>query len=391
MTRLSLVLLMGSVGCVGATRTVQIAAPAAPTTVHVAVNIAVGQPLVERDARLALAAHGRWQSSSLGELWIPAVAEREEFVPYVTHGQWVQSAQGPQWSSQFAWGPIVFHYGRWVRVGSLWGWRFDRAYSPSTVLWRRSGSYVGWSVAGHDEWCWLLFDELYAPSPWRSIERGRAAAPIAATSRDIAHPELELGVGWGPQGVPHMSGDTTRGQQRLERAPTDNRWATVVIRDERAEQEFEQLWEYEQYEQSVPSTHSPVTALQPTSPVANARTAQSFTRVTPSTSGTLWGDEERLRAPVVANIDPRFTPHATLRASVANVQRAAPLQETSEPRMAGASPSPSSTVVAQGAVVVPGSVSTGVSTTVARTPAALATPVTVVLPPASTISSTRVR
>ncbi|MFO0558120.1 MAG: DUF6600 domain-containing protein [Polyangiales bacterium] len=195
MTRLSLVLLLGSVGCVGTTRTVQIAAPSAPTTVHVAVNITVGQPLVERDVRLALAEHGRWQSSSLGELWIPAVGEREEFVPYVTHGQWVQSAQGPQWSSQFAWGPIVFHYGRWVRVGSSWGWRFDRAYSPSTVLWRRSGSYVGWSVAGHDEWCWLLFDELYAPSPWRSIERGRAAAPIAATSRDIARPEIELGVG----------------------------------------------------------------------------------------------------------------------------------------------------------------------------------------------------
>jgi len=391
MTRLSLVLLLGSVGCVGATRTVQVAAPAAPTTVHVAVNITVGQPLVERDVRLALAEHGRWQSSSLGELWIPSVAEREEFVPYVTHGQWVQSAQGPQWSTPFAWGPIVFHYGRWVRVGSLWGWRFDRAYSPSTVLWRRSGPYVGWSVAGHDEWCWLLFEELYSPSPWRSIERGRAAAPIAATSRDVARPEIELGVGWGPPGGQIASGETTRGQQRLESAPRDNRWATVVIRDERAEQEFEQLSEYEQ---STPATHSPVPSSQPSSPVANARQAPSFTRVTPSASGTLWGDQERLRAPTVANIDPRFTPHAMVRTPMAQVQPSAPAQEPSAPRVTAPTPSltpSSSAVVGQGAVVTPTGVSPGGSTTVARAPSAVATPVSVVVPSATTITSTRLR
>jgi hypothetical protein len=392
MTRCSLVLLLGSVGCAAITGTAPIAVPSEATAVRVVVHITVGQPLVERDVRLALAEHGRWIRSSLGDLWIPAVAEREEFVPYVTHGQWVQTAQGPQWSSPFVWGPIVYHYGRWVRLGSRWAWRFGPVYAPSTVRWRRSGSYVGWSVSGYDEWCWLLLDELYAPSPSRLIERGRAAEPIAATSREIARPELELGIGWGPQGRPHGADGTTRGPERLGSASSDPRWSTVVIRDERAEQAFEQLV---QYEHSLPALHSAVPVSPSSSTVTRARMAPSVTPATPSAPATLWSDQERLRAPDVANIEPRWTPHAMLRAPVATVQRTETVQQPAAERVEGPSawpsPAPLSAVVGQRVVAMVGRVSTAVPTVVTHTPVAVARPAPFAATTATTVASTTVR
>lgn len=392
MRRISLVLLVSSVGCAGTTSAVAVMSPA-PTTVNVAVNITVGSPLIERDVRLALAQHGRWQSTSLGELWIPAVAEREEFTPFVTHGQWVQSAQGPQWSSVFSWGPIVFHYGRWTRVGSTWAWRFDRAYVSVPVSWRRSGAYVGWSALGMEEWCWLSFEELYAPMPWRTVTRGRSAAPIAATSRDVSQPAIELAGGWLPPGGAQSSPDTTRGSQHLEAEPRPDRWATVVIRDESAEERF---GEVAAYEQVSPSASAQRTSNTPVTPVASARANAALTRA-PSTSqaptSALWGDQERLRAPLVANIQPRFSPHAmTVRVPVMEVQPAAP---TSAPMQAQPAPNEPAPRVASTPIVVPqgggGALPAGTPVGYARVPVATVTPAvtpaTPVIPSSATISA----
>ncbi len=340
MNRLWVVLLAGSVGCVGTTQRVAIerSAPVAATTVTVAVNITVGQPLLATDARIALAQHGRWQSTSLGDVWIPAVAEREEFVPFVTHGQWAQSERGPRWASEFSWGPIVFHYGRWVRVGALWAWRYDGDYAMAPVSWRTSGAHVGWSPLGSDEWCWLAFEELYAPMPARRSLRGRAAAPVAATSVESPAPGYTPGVGWGPPGGPPSSNrDTTQAHARLEQAPAEPRWGTVIIRDEAANDRFEEL---QQYEHSAPATVSSDarTVAPVVSDIARARSSPAATRApspasTASTS-TLWGDQERTRAPVVANVQPRFVPFAqrvVLSAPMAPTAPMAPIAPNREP------------------------------------------------------------
>lgn len=313
-------LLAGGVGCAGTTTQVMPMQPAAPTQVNVAVNIIVGQPLVERDARVALAAHGRWESTSLGELWLPDVGQREEFVPYATHGQWIESARGPQWQSTFGWGPIVFGYGQWVRVGRAWGWRFGARYNGvdgsdgASVLWRRSGSHVGWCVAGADEWYWLALDELYGAPVWRRVVRGPAAAPLLASSVEVAPESYGRGTGAAPIGGLHRAdepGNTVGAPARLERAPGEDRWATVVIRDERANERFEELQSYEYSLPATMPTAVPNANGSPATPqlVARARANPAVQRAPEPTSRTMWSDQERTRAPIVANINPSFRPN----------------------------------------------------------------------------------
>ena len=307
-------LLAGSMGCAGTTQVAAVQQPIAPTQVNVAVNITIGQPLAERDARLALAEHGRWETTSLGELWLPEVGQREEFVPYATHGQWVESARGPQWQSTFGWGPIVFGYGQWVRVGRAWGWRFGARYGGASVLWRRSGSHVGWSVAGADEWYWLALEELYGAPVWRRVVRGPAAAPLLASSVEAAPEPYGRGMGAAPIGGLHRAdepGDTVRAQSRLESAPRSDRWATVVIRDEPANERFEEL---QSYEHSLPAT-MPTATPRVVGPaggpqlVARVRANPAANRAPEPNARALWSDQESSRAPIVANINPSFRPH----------------------------------------------------------------------------------
>ncbi len=342
-----------SAGCMGTTTVVRQTQPT--TQVNVAVNITIGQPLEERDVRVALAQHGRWQSTTLGELWIPAVAEREEFVPFATHGQWVETARGPSWSSTFSWGPIVFHYGQWRRAGGVWGWSFDRAFGTAPVRWRRAGAHVGWSVATVDEWCWLALEELYGPSPWRRAMHGRAAAPLFVSSTEVEVIREGLAFGWAPPGGIAPSGSsTTSAAMRIESEAPSGRWGTVVIRDERARENFEEL---QQYEQSPPAT-LPSNAVSNPSAVVRARFAPAVARS--NGSSTLWSDQERSRAPTVANIQPTFTPHAPGFAQSV-VPAAMPAQVVVAPQPAGPQP----TTIASGSTPSSaGFASTGVVATV---------------------------
>src|SRR6185437_1324345 len=50
------------------------------------------------------------------------------------------------WQSDYSWGYIPFHYGRWVWAGSYWGWIPGRRYAPAWVSWRvGAGGYIGWA------------------------------------------------------------------------------------------------------------------------------------------------------------------------------------------------------------------------------------------------------
>ena len=50
------------------------------------------------------------------------------------------------WQSDYTWGYIPFHYGRWVWAGSYWGWIPGRRYAPAWVTWRvGEGGYIGWA------------------------------------------------------------------------------------------------------------------------------------------------------------------------------------------------------------------------------------------------------
>ena len=61
---------------------------------------------------------GTWIADpTYGTVWIPAPnAVGPGFQPYVTNGHWTYGSDGWTWVSDFPWGWVTFHYGRWARI-----------------------------------------------------------------------------------------------------------------------------------------------------------------------------------------------------------------------------------------------------------------------------------
>jgi hypothetical protein len=63
-------------------------------------------------------------------------------------GRWVQTDNGLFWQSDYQWGDIPFHYGRWVLYpGMGWLWAPDLVWGPSWVFWRHAEAdgAIGWA------------------------------------------------------------------------------------------------------------------------------------------------------------------------------------------------------------------------------------------------------
>lgn len=92
-----------------------------------------------------LSPYGYWvRYQSYGHVWIPTV-DRYDWRPY-TNGRWVRSDYGWTWVSNYRWGWVPFHYGRWgydARIG--WYWVPGDVWSPAWVSWRSSQLYIGWA------------------------------------------------------------------------------------------------------------------------------------------------------------------------------------------------------------------------------------------------------
>jgi hypothetical protein len=114
---------------------------------------------VDRDPRALtawneqLAPYGAWvDDPSYGRVWIPhEAAVGTGFSPYVSGGHWSLDEGGEWiWVSEYPFGRIVFHYGRWVWIaGRGWAWIPGLQYAPAWVTWRvpvdASYGYVGWA------------------------------------------------------------------------------------------------------------------------------------------------------------------------------------------------------------------------------------------------------
>ena len=88
-----------------------------------------------------LAPFGNWITvPDLGLVWIPTAAATDPaWRPYMNEGHWVYTDQGWFWQSDYPWGDVAFHYGRWIkdaRTGWLWGWVPGYDWAPSWVCWR---------------------------------------------------------------------------------------------------------------------------------------------------------------------------------------------------------------------------------------------------------------
>jgi hypothetical protein len=100
-----------------------------------------------------LAPYGDWvYSDRWGEVWTPENVP-QDFHPYGTAGHWAYTDEyGWTWASDYEWGDIPFHYGRWVNdPDDGWLWIPGYVWSPGWVVWRSNGQYTGWMPMPPDD------------------------------------------------------------------------------------------------------------------------------------------------------------------------------------------------------------------------------------------------
>ena len=99
-----------------------------------------------------LAPWGTWvELPGIGPVWKPAdsiIMASPDWRPYYDNGQWVHTDNGLFWQSDYTWGDIPFHYGRWIITPTYgWVWVPDYTWGPAWVFWRHDedGGAVGWA------------------------------------------------------------------------------------------------------------------------------------------------------------------------------------------------------------------------------------------------------
>jgi hypothetical protein len=94
--------------------------------------------------------YGVWESTpDYGWVWYPGeAAVNPDWRPYNDGGHWAYSDQGWMWQSDYPWGDVVFHYGRWTRmVDGRWAWVPAYDWAPAWVAWRHveGDAALGWA------------------------------------------------------------------------------------------------------------------------------------------------------------------------------------------------------------------------------------------------------
>jgi hypothetical protein len=103
-----------------------------------------GPPATFDSFRDQLSAYGTWEEQpGYGWCWRP-FNMADGWRPYSDGGRWVDTDAGMYWQSEYAWGTIAFHYGRWIYQNG-WTWVPAYEYAPAWVSWRYSGDNVGWA------------------------------------------------------------------------------------------------------------------------------------------------------------------------------------------------------------------------------------------------------
>jgi len=96
-----------------------------------------------------LTPYGQWVDvPGVGTAWVPAAANDPMWRPYMNAGHWQFTDAGWFWQSDYPWGDMAFHYGRWIKnefTGGRWGWVPGYDWAPSWVSWREGSGGMGWA------------------------------------------------------------------------------------------------------------------------------------------------------------------------------------------------------------------------------------------------------
>lgn len=96
-----------------------------------------------------LSPYGQWITiPDAGAVWVPQAANDPDWRPYFDAGHWEYTDAGWFWQSDYPWGDIAFHYGRWIKnvyTGDRWAWAPGYNWAPSWVVWRDGDAGMGWA------------------------------------------------------------------------------------------------------------------------------------------------------------------------------------------------------------------------------------------------------
>jgi hypothetical protein len=173
-------------------------------------------PSALTDFRPALDPHGTWVADpTYGTAWTPDPSEvGAGFQPYDTAGQWDYASGEYSWVSDYAWGWVCFHYGRWAWSAGRWLWIPGREYAAAWVEWRigdEGYAYVGWEpmppswvwagatpvaldVAPPEPWAFAGWGDLFGPGLSSRVATGSAAAPALGHSRPYVRAQPGVGA-----------------------------------------------------------------------------------------------------------------------------------------------------------------------------------------------------
>lgn len=117
-------------------------------------------PRAITEFRSTLDPYGTWvNDEKYGTVWVPnRDVVGPDFAPYVSAGRWALTVDNDWiWQSDYPFGGVVFHYGRWVWVPNVgWGWVAGRRYANAWVTWRvptDNYPYIGWAPMA-PAWGW---------------------------------------------------------------------------------------------------------------------------------------------------------------------------------------------------------------------------------------------
>ncbi len=178
--------------------------------------------------------YGTWSEvPEYGNVWYPT-GMAADWAPY-RNGYWTEvGGWGPTWVDAAPWGYAPFHYGRWVFVGSRWGWCPGTwvarpLWAPAMVGWAGGPGWglsmtVGAPVFG---WVPLAWGEPFRPW-WGRCSSGcwdrfnRPYAVNVAVVRPTSPPPTHF-VNWNaPGGI-----SAVRGSELVVRRPVQENLVTV--------------------------------------------------------------------------------------------------------------------------------------------------------------------